>query len=148
MWQIAVLARFEVLQSLLSSHERENVKSAVFELHGVTRVNAEIREEVSAANDRQETRDALTITSDDNSAHLERYESVVSIVIAVSYCAAAVVCLLPNQVEEVEAQRREDRQTHVHRQSGSNRSAATIGDVCDQHALLRSGEARRLVLPQ
>uniref|UniRef100_A0AAV1TY39 Uncharacterized protein n=1 Tax=Peronospora matthiolae TaxID=2874970 RepID=A0AAV1TY39_9STRA len=74
MWQIAVLARFEVLQSLLSSHERENVKSAVFELHRVTRVNAEIREEVSAANDREETRDARTATRDDNSAHLERWK--------------------------------------------------------------------------
>ncbi|KAF1781433.1 P-loop containing nucleoside triphosphate hydrolase [Phytophthora cactorum] len=67
MWQVAVLARFEVLQNFLSADEREWVKSALFERRGqAPQVNAEISEHKAEE-------DATAATNNEaESAHLER----------------------------------------------------------------------------
>lgn len=111
MWQVAVLTRFEALQSFLSSGERESVKSALFEQRGAASVNAETNElateETAASSSSLETQVAAG-----GSAHLERsvVETSLTVWLKVSLLTAAAV-----QVEEVEARGRQDPRTHVHR---------------------------------
>ncbi|KAE8885374.1 hypothetical protein PF005_g4000 [Phytophthora fragariae] len=73
MWQVAVLTRFEALQSFLSSDERESVKSALFEQRGADSINAETNEpateEAAASSSSLETQ-----TTAGGSAHLERWK--------------------------------------------------------------------------
>ncbi|KAG3112547.1 hypothetical protein PI124_g8696 [Phytophthora idaei] len=68
MWQVAVLARFEVLQNFLSADEREWVKSALFERRQAPQVNAEISEHKAEE-------DATAATNNEaESTHLERWK--------------------------------------------------------------------------
>ncbi|RMX65220.1 hypothetical protein KXD40_005101 [Peronospora effusa] len=72
MWQVAVLTQFETLRAFLSSNECENVKSALFEQCGATRVNAKTSQEAIAATFHET--DALITAGSSDSAHLERWK--------------------------------------------------------------------------
>ncbi|KAG7381178.1 G patch domain and ankyrin repeat-containing protein 1 [Phytophthora pseudosyringae] len=68
MWQVAVLTRFEALQSFLSGDERESVRLALFEQRGAAQASAEASEPKTEG----ATAEAETPAAG-GSAHLERW---------------------------------------------------------------------------